>query len=146
MVGKIVIAITKVSNFAPDMRNELHNMRNKEVMKIYDNIISSKSVNSKYISRDLVLRLIEQHPAPRFYITPKMAERYVIAYKKQDPSILESRKLPMIKDLAEVYDKLIKFRKVSLKTRVWSLVVQSEAKSFYLTQRRIQDIIFGYEH
>lgn len=125
------------------MKNKLQHTRNKEIEKVYRNIMSSR-VNMDYVNTESVLKLVCDHPAPRFYITPKMAERYVLGYKKQDPAILNSRRLPMILDLVEAYDRITSRRKRQMRFVVWESVVESEAKSFYVTPRRVRDIIFKY--
>ena len=126
------------------MRNSLQDKRNKELEKIYQNIISSSHVNISHMSTETILNMVANHPAPRFYITPKMAERYVLGFKRQDPAILNSRKLPMILDLVEVYDRIVARKKRDLRFVIWECVVQSAAKSFYVTPRRIREIIFKY--
>jgi hypothetical protein len=128
------------------MTNNLQQLRNKEVEKVYKNIVSSSSANMRYVSRDVVLEIIMQHPAPRFYITPKMAERYVLGYKRQLPSIINSSKLPMIEDLVSVNDKAVIRYKNQSRTMIWEHVVKSQAKSFYMTKKRIEEIIYKWRN
>lgn len=126
------------------MTESLLNQRNKEIEKIYKSIISSSSINLDLIERSDLLDLILEHPAPRFYITPKMAERYVLGYKKQLDRVIQSRKINMIEDLVSVYNREVSRRKNSSREMIWHYVVTSPAKSFYVSKKRLEEIIFNY--
>jgi hypothetical protein len=96
------------------------------------------------VARDTLIELIMEQSAPRFYITPKMAERYVIGFKQQSPHILNSRKIDMIKDLVSAYETAKNRHKRSSMMMIWRYTVESPAKSFYVTKRVLKEIIFNY--
>lgn len=127
------------------MINNLQQKRNEDIRRLYNNIISKSNVNMAYLNRDFIFSLLMEHPAPRFYITPTMALRYVMGYKQQLPSILNSSKLDMIEDLVATYDSIKLKRKYSSQEAIWKYVVESPAKSFYISKRRLGEIIFNYK-
>lgn len=127
------------------MSKSLQQQRNIEIVKAYKRIISSSSVNMAYLHRDAVFDLLAQQPAPRFYITSEVAAKYVLGYKRQLPSILNSSKLEMIEDLVAIYDKIKAKRKYSPMEMIWEYVVNSPAKSFYMSKRRYKEVIFNYK-
>lgn len=128
------------------MNTSLLQQRDKQLKKIYSTIISSSSVNMRMVSRDDLLGLVMDHSAPRFYITPKMAERYVLGFKRQSESVLNSRKLDMIKDLVDAYERAKVRHKGASKEMLWRYTVESPAKSFYITKQRLEEIIFNYTY
>lgn len=120
--------------------------RDQQLRKVYSTLYLSSSANSRLISRDLLLDLMMEQPAPRFYITPKMAERYVLGFKKQSSAILSSRKLEMIKDLVSAYERARTRHKGVAKGMLWKYTVESPAKSFYMTKQRLEEVIFNYTY
>lgn len=122
------------------MENKLFLERAYDVKLAYkklDNI----GVNKQLMHLESIVDLLMEQEAPRFYITPKMAERYILGFKRQDPAILSSRRIDMIKDLVEVYDKVCARYKRVYRTQLWDYVVNSRAKSFYISRRKFKEII-----
>ena len=64
------------------MRNYLKSIRDRDLRNIYDNLVKCKGLNVKIMKRSLIINTFMEMPAPRFYITEKMVERYVCAYLK----------------------------------------------------------------
>lgn len=123
--------------------DSLIHLRNREIEKLYRNITSC-NVNLRYVKREAIIDLIMESSAPRFYITPKMAEQYVLGFKKQLPHIIKSRKIGMIMDLVNAYDRAkIRHRNAS-QNSLWIYTVESPAKSFYVSKKRLIEIIFNY--
>ena len=127
------------------MANSLQQQRNKEIGRLYNSIVSSSSINMALLDRDAIFDVLMSYPAPRFYITPKMAERYILGFKRQLPAILNSRKLQMIEDLVATYESIKAKRKHSSNEMIWRYVVESPAKSFYISRKRAEEIIFNYK-
>ena len=119
--------------------------RNEALVNLYMSLMSSKSINRNLLDRYIAIDYIIQQPAERFYITPKMAERYVLGYLRGDKRVLCSRKRAMIEDLVSVYRRIVNSRDGSKKVDIWEEVVSSPAKSYYITARRAKEIVFGYK-
>lgn len=127
------------------MSNVIKQQRNEEIIKLYKNIISRSSINMGYLHRDAIFDVLMEQPAPRFYITPERAALLVIRYKKQLPSVINSPNVAMIEDLVATYDRIKAKRKYSSMEMIWDYVVNSPAKSFYLSKRRFKEVIFNYK-
>ena len=114
--------------------------RNKVLIREHEKIIKA-SHNVGYIPRSAIIALIQELPAPRFYITPFMANLYInnIQHRRS-----RGRKQEMIKDLIENYNRLRAENPSKTKEWLYEHVVEQPAKSFYMSDRSIKEIIFQY--
>jgi hypothetical protein len=114
--------------------------RNKVLKKAHEQIIKA-SHGVGYISRQTIIELIQEQPAPRFYITPYMANLYINNIKHRRS---KCRKQEMIKDLIENYNRLKAENPDKPKEWLYEHVVEQPAKSFYMSDRSIKEVIFQY--
>ena len=121
-------------------RDTLTIQKRKDLIAAYDRIRSAGGVNMGYVSRDAVIDLLMQEPAPRFYLSPRAIEHDVIRYIKGKPTTNPER----TKDLHEAYCKVMEKNAHQKMFLVWLDVSMQPAKSFYLSRRSIRDIIYGY--
>lgn len=124
--------------------NTISAERNKELRKRFNELLSASGVNMMYFHRDTIVDMLYNESAPRFYISAKIAERYVLNYKRgvflsEDP--ITRRK---ITDLAETFDRICAENPHMKRKDVWNEVVWSPAKSFYLSKKRIKWIVYGW--
>lgn len=98
------------------------------------------------MSRQVAVEYIMQQPAERFYITPKMAERYILGYLRGDKHIISSRKIEMIEDLVGVYKQILPTYRDAKRVNIWEAVVTSPAKCFYITPQLAKEIVFNYRN
>jgi len=126
------------------MRNNNKFQRNKDLLAVYDSLITNGNINKKYIKRGSIIDVLYESPAPRFYICPRMAERYVNAYLRGKLTCISRERLAMVEDLVENYKRIRKRRKNEQLCFVWQMVINSPAKGFYLSRQTIMEIIYGY--
>lgn len=117
-----------------------------DIRDAYDKIMSCGGVNKAYLPRKVIINVLMESPAPRFYISAKLAERYVKWYYAGDPGALRNRKLAMIKDLVDVYERKRKQRPYTPVYLLWQEVVDSPAKSFYATPQLLTDIVYFHRN
>lgn len=115
--------------------------RNQDLQNAYAQLIKASN-NIKYLSRNSILKLLQQQPAPRFYLTPYQAMRYICAFYANNTA--KHRKQDMIKDLVQNYERLRTLYPKTTKTIIYEMVVEQPAQSFYMNLHRIQEIIFNY--
>ncbi len=115
--------------------------RNKDLHTAYKRLLQA-TIGARYVSRESILTLLQQQPAPRFYLTPYQAMRYICAYYQMKTAT--HRKQEMILDLVETYERLRKQYPQTTKTILYEMVVEQPAKSFYMSKHRIQEIVFNY--
>lgn len=131
------------------MNLQITDERNRALRKRFDMISRDYGVNSKYIDRAYLLDLMEQSPAPRFYIEAKQAERYVVAYYK-NRDITSFRNSPtkqrMMLDLVETFER-VRSANMDMQMRdIWEMVVREPAKEFYISRATIKKIVFNYRY
>ena len=119
--------------------------RNKTIRDAYMRFVNSSSLNRGLLNRHIAISYLMEKPAERFYITPKMAERYVLGYLRGDKQVLCARKRAMIEDLVCVYRGIVNRRDGAKQADIWEELVESPAKSNYLTERRKREELFGYK-
>lgn len=114
--------------------------RNRALKDAHKRIISA-SRGVRNVSRQTVISLIQEMPAPRFYITPFMAQLYInnISHRRD-----KSRKQEMIADLMDNFHRLAQEHPDAPKWLLYEMVVEQPAKSFYMSDHRIAEIIFNY--
>ena len=123
----------------------LYEQRNVALHKVYSDIIHTQGVNLNYLSRLSLLDLIAKHPAPRFYITPELAGWYICQYYRNNKMpLVKPNKQQMVLDLVFVYERLRAQYPDMHKWKLYAMVVEHPAKSFYMRKQRIKEIIFGY--
>lgn len=117
--------------------------RDRELCKRYDDIIKS-GINHNYLTHKNVVKVISLQSAPRFYLEPRTAEKYILQYYRGEyyrKSVLGRK---MIDDLVANYERLASQHPNWCNYQLWDAVVMCEAKSFYLTENTIKFIIYGY--
>lgn len=125
------------------MIKETTKQRDAELRKRFDELRNS-GVNSKYYNWKDIVRLLAKMPAPRFYISPKMAEQYVFNFKRGTFLLKSNEGKAMIRDLVENYDRIKMESPNKLAYEIWDELVDSPAKSFYLKEKTIRYIIYEY--
>lgn len=122
------------------MEYELIKERKEVLRGIHAQIIKANSCVGP-ISRKGIIELIQEQPAPRFYISPYTAQLYIndIQHRRTN-----SKRPDMMQDLLENYNRLKAENPNQTKEWLYEHVVEQPAKSFYLTAMRIEEIIFGY--
>lgn len=118
-------------------------LRDSELRKMFDNIRNA-GVNNRYYDWKVVVKLLATSPAPKFYISPKMAEQYVLNFNRGKFLVKSSIGRAMIRDLAENYERIKSQYPYKKAFEIWELVVDSPAKSFYLKEKTIRCIIYEY--
>ena len=121
-------------------RGTLTIQKRKDLIAAYNRIRSAGGVNMEYVSREIVIELLIQEPAPQFYLTPRAIADDVLRYIKGKPTRNPERS----KDLYEAYCRVMETTKQRKMIYVWTEVSLQPAKSFYLSRRSIRDIIYGY--
>ena len=115
-------------------------LRKRDLNAVYKNIISaSRGVGS--LSRDTILSLVSEQPAPRFYITPFTAQLYITGVSNTP---ISPQKKAMVEHLIGTYNRLVKENPNAQKQWLYEVVVEQPAKSFYISKHRIKEIIFNY--
>ena len=117
--------------------------RDCELRKRFNDIRNS-GVNEKYYDWNVVVKVLAKSPAPRFYLSPKMAEQYVLNFKRGKFLVKSKIGHAMIRDLAENYDRIKELYPYKKSFEIWQLVVDSPAKSFYLKEKTIRYIVYEY--
>lgn len=118
--------------------------RDEELRKIHKRIVSESGLNKKYLTRDFIVAQIEKCAAPRFYISEHVACLLVTAHYNGRVTHQTKRKRQMVEDLVEVFEKVRDANLNAPMGEIWEMVVEHPAKSFYLSQARIIEIIFNY--
>lgn len=118
--------------------------RDHDLRKLHADVIKNSGVNPMYLSRETIVQTIASHSAPRFYICARQAQSYVIGYYKNRESVKYDNKKAMILDLVRVFEE-IRSENIHLPmSDIWQMVIEHPAKSFYLTNQRILEIIYNY--
>lgn len=142
LVGFLIMSIF-LRIFAVVMVKDSTKNRDAALRQRFDEIQKS-GINSKYYDWKVVVKLIAKMPAPRFYITPKMAEQYVLNYYRGIYKVKSMLGKEMIKDLVENYERLKQEDPYKQAWEIWQDLVECPAKSFYLREKTIKYIIYEY--
>lgn len=124
----------------------LTNIRNTEIQNIYKRILKS-AVNINSLNNDAIVSIVLEQPAPRFYISPGQAETLISNYYNMGGTFPDNKrtiKQEMTMDLVANYERLRNKFPHTPKDRIYEMVVEQPAKSFYITHRNMRDIIFNY--
>lgn len=127
------------------MINNLKYLRDKDMIDVYNQILKS-GINVTMLTREKVARMVSSSEAPRFYITPKMAERYVYGYLRGENPVQSSTRQRMICNLVEVYHHIMRSGKYRTKVEVWNAVVRHPAKEFYAGHKTVINLIYTKIH
>ena len=115
--------------------------RNQDLQATYRQVLRATE-NVQYLSRNTLISVLQEQPAPRFYLTPYQASLYILrAYRQGNTA---RRKQAMIADLVKNYERLRHLYPEASKTVLYELVVEQPAKSFYMSEHRMKEIVFGY--
>lgn len=120
--------------------------RNIALQDLHKRILHS-SVNKNLLTTDIIVSIILEEKAPRFYITPHQAELLVRKYRNDGcrfPSNKIGPRREMIKDLNEEYEKLVARFPHTPKKTIFKMLVEQPAKSFYMRDYRVRDVILNY--
>lgn len=120
----------------------LSQMRNNELRRLYAALTSGNSVNKIHMSKSMIVDVIYEHPAPRFYIERAMAWKYILGEWSQTNT--NRRKRDMIADLMENFKRLCEEHPYDKKEVIVGMAIEQPAKSFYMSKHRIKEIIFNY--
>ena len=124
-----------------EMKNNLKKIRDRDVEAKYKKLIQCKGMNIPGMKRESIARFIATSEAERFYITEKMAERYVYGFYKKTLK-LSAIKMRMVENLVEIYEKITSEDMKMQKLDVWTKLVNSRAKEFYVGTQTIKNILF----
>lgn len=127
------------------MYSNLQEKRNKALVEAYEQLISSKCVNTSYLTQSTILKIMSEIPAPRFYITPHVAQLHVHLYRAGVYNVVSPIKARMIEELNEVYERICKENKGLSKWCIWELVVMEQASSFFMSERNMKEVLFNYK-
>ena len=120
--------------------------RNKAIQDIYKRIIHSQ-VNKNLLSNDIIVSIVLEQPAPRFYISTSMAKKLIMNHYNGcyiHGGGKRTLKKAMDQDLVQNYERLRAQFPNTPKEKIYEYVVEQPAKSFYLTYRCMRDIIFNW--
>ena len=121
--------------------------RNLALQNIYKCILKS-NVNRNLMNNDMIISIVMEQPAPKFYISPKEAKKLILSYYKSNgelPIRKKSLTREMAKDLVENYEMLRKKFPHTDKERIYEYVVEQPAKSFYMSYNSVRAVIFNYK-
>ena len=124
--------------------NTLTDQRDRDLKNLHTSVIKNSGVNPMYLTREFIVSTLASQPAPRFYIKAQQAESYVVGYYKQVSYVKSELKRSMILDLVRVFEKIRSDNIHLPMADIWQLVVEHPAKSFYLSNQRIKEIIYNY--
>ena len=123
-------------------KNPIIQQRNHDLKEAYRKIIQASQTLRYSTPQRMIASIIAEMPAPRFYISPFSAQLYITGeYRNRN---LSRRKRAMIADLVENYEQLRRLYPEAQKSAIYALVVEQPAKSFYMTEKRICEIIYNY--
>lgn len=117
-----------------------------ELRRIYVRIAKESGINNRFLTYKFVAEQIEKYEAPRFYITEHVACLLVCSYYKGQTSHKSKIKQAMVKDLVSVYEEITEKHPNALKFEIWERVVNHPAKSFYMTQGNIIDVLSRHSY
>ena len=123
------------------MVNLLKHMRDEDLRAAWDRLRRS-GINLGMMPRRDVVALIARSPAPRFYITEKMAERYVCARLRGERMASTEAKRRMEDDLVAAYLRVTEADPTKPRWMVWLEVVNSPAPEFYAGRQTIENALF----
>ena len=126
--------------------HECKQERNRAIQELYNQIRRSQ-VNKNLLTRNVIISTILEQPAPRFYILPYQAKVLILRYYNNGCKIPENtkpNKREMIQDLIANYERLRNQFPHTPKEKIYEMVVEQPAKSFYMTFARVQDVVFNY--
>lgn len=124
--------------------NTLTDQRDRDLKNLHTSVIKNSGVNPMYLTREFIVSTLASQPAPRFYIKAQQAESYVVGYYKQVSYVKSELKRSMILDLVQVFEQIRSDNIHLPMADIWQLVVEHPAKSFYLSNQRIKEIIYNY--
>lgn len=146
-VAEIIFSLSRIKKYISHAMKKYETLtaeRDRDLKNLHTSVIKNSGVNPMYLSRETILSTLSSQPAPRFYLKAQQAESYVVGYYKQVTSVKSAHKRAMILDLVQVFEK-IRSENIHLPMAdIWQLVVKHPAKSFYLSQQRIKEIIYNY--
>ena len=116
--------------------------RNLALQEIYKRIRKSH-VNMNLLSRDMIVSTILEQPAPRFYITPDRA-KYILLHHNNWQGNKRPQTQELIDDLVANYERLKAQFPHTPDERLYEMVVEQPAKSFFMTHHRVKEVIFNY--
>ena len=113
--------------------------RDRSLRAAYLRII--RASKGMHITRKVIISLLQEQPAPRFYIEPDTARVYIKNYKRYKG---KSFKEAMVADLKENLNRLKAENPDAPQAWLYEEVVKQPAKSYYMSDHRIEEVIFNY--
>ena len=93
------------------------------------------------------MSIVIEQPAPKFYITPYQAKMIILSHNNTDfhrGNHKSSLKKEMADDLIANYNRLREQFPHTPNEKIYEMVVEQPAKSFYISHRCARDVIFNY--
>ena len=120
--------------------------RNACLCRRYEELLRVEGVNARYMRRSVFLDILSKESAPRFYISPEWARRYIMSYYGGSKWMRGRGRLrkAMIADLVEQYERLMQEHPRVSKDWLYMKVVEQPARSFYMSRKRMQEVLFRY--
>lgn len=127
-----------------DNTRHITKVRNHDLQHLHDQILSIRGINQHYLTRRFVIDRIMASPAPRFYIDSKRAEIYVTAWYRGEVVHKSIYKNHMVQDLVSVFEEIRDRYPDEQMSDIWEMVVQHPAKSFYMSRKRVEEVIYNW--
>ena len=121
--------------------NDLTFQKREDLKAVYARLISTQGINLNYVTRETLVDLLMNQPAPRFYLEPRTVEHLLMRYFKGQKTSNPSR----TQDLAEAFRRVRERKPRAPMSDIWLEVSMQPAKSFYMSKRNIRDVIFNYK-
>lgn len=122
---------------------DLYALRRRDLQALWDSFRRAAVINQRYFTRDGLFLLLSQQPAPRFYIDAQQAGLIIRRYYRGILPNTEYKK-QMATDLVNTYEQLKQSYPLYTTNGLYEMTVEQPAKSFYLSPRRIKEILFNY--
>ncbi len=117
--------------------------RDEELRKRVEYMLDG-TINCQYYDWRSIILLVSRQTAPKFYISPKKAEQYVCNYYRGVYLLKSYAGRKKIEDLVETYERLKEQHPDKSQKWLWTMTAESQAKSFYLSDNSITQIVRGY--
>lgn len=120
----------------------LINERNAALKAEYQRIFKD-GANLRYAKLSTIISILQEQPAPRFYVTPEWAGVLIKRWYRNH-GCKNKRKRQMVQDLVQNFERLQRMYPDAKKTTLYQLATEQPAKSFYMSTHRIMEILLNY--
>lgn len=122
----------------------LSNAKHNDILKAFFNEI--KEMNQYSVTREDVIRNVMSKGAPRFYVTPEKARRYIsILNRGGDTKLTNPHKIAMYNEIYRRYKLYIQEHNIKgygIIDDILCDILCEPAPSFYISVRTVKDIIY----